>query len=166
VKATARNVILSLVLVTVVSVAVTAVLVWRTSRHVEPSHPEISAFTAGQLVRVGPYRFCDVYEITKCDVSGASGELRVTTRDTIQLSVPPRIAEAPWVLLRSFEDGGPAAVEEFRPDTALAATIPTVDARRGKLTGFAVMLPTLVRDEDGNEFPWPHAEWSVSTVWS
>jgi Protein of unknown function (DUF2771) len=33
------------------------------------------------------------------------------------------------------------------------------------LTGIAVQLPTLVRDENGNEFPWPHAEWSVATVW-
>ena len=44
-------------------------------------------------------------------------------------------------------------VEEFRPDSTLAVTIPTVDPQRGKLTGFAVQLPTLVRDEAGNEFP-------------
>ena len=44
-------------------------------------------------------------------------------------------------------------------------TIPTVDAQRGRLTGIAVQLPTLVRDEAGNEFPVPHAEWSVRTVW-
>ena len=56
-------------------------------------------------------------------------------------------------------------VEEFRPDTKLAVTIPTVDPHRGRLTGIAVQLPTLVRDENGNEFPWPHAEWSVATVW-
>jgi hypothetical protein len=41
-----------------------------------------------------------------------------------------------------------------------------VDPHRGRLTGIAVELPTLVRDEQGNEFPVPHAEWSVSTVWS
>ncbi|MGH3582830.1 MAG: DUF2771 family protein, partial [Mycobacterium sp.] len=54
----------------------------------------------------------------------------------------------------------------FRPGTTLAVTIPTVDARFGKLTGLAVQVPTLVRDEAGNEFPLPHAEWSVRTVWS
>ena len=43
--------------------------------------------------------------------------------------------------------------------------IPTVDPDRGRLFGLAVQLPTLVRDEAGNEFPVPHAEWSVRTVW-
>ena len=56
-------------------------------------------------------------------------------------------------------------VDEFRPDTKLAVTIPTVDPHRGRLFGLAVQLPTLVRDEAGNEFPVPHAEWSVRTVW-
>ena len=41
----------------------------------------------------------------------------------------------------------------------------SVDARFGKLTGIVVQLPTLVRDEAGNEFPVPHAEWSVRTTW-
>jgi len=44
-------------------------------------------------------------------------------------------------------------------------TIPTVDPHHGKLLGLAVQLPTLARDSDGNEFPLPHAEWSVRTVW-
>jgi hypothetical protein len=26
-------------------------------------------------------------------------------------------------------------------------------------------LPTLVRDDKGNEFPWTHAEWSVKADW-
>ena len=82
----------------------------------------------------------------------------------MQLSVPTAIARAPWILIRAYESGG-SAVDEFRPDTKLAVTIPTVDPRRGRLTGIVVQLPTLVRDEQNNEFPWPHAEWSVATVW-
>ena len=65
------------------------------------------------------------------------------------------------MLLRAYEGSGDSVVEEFRPNTQLAVTIPTVDPRRGRLTGIAVQLPTLVRDEQNNEFPWPHAEWSV-----
>lgn len=153
--------------VTVVAVALTGVMVWRLSAgHTGPDRPEISAYTRGQLVRVGPYRYCDVYDLNACEVSAAGGELRLTARDQIQLSVPPAIARAPWLLLRTYEDQGPASVEEFAPNTRLAVTIPPVDAKRGKLTGFVVMLPTLVRDEQGNEFPFPHAEWSISTVWS
>ncbi len=87
----------------------------------------------------------------------------VTGRFPVQLSVPSAIARAPWVLLRAYEDDD--VIEEFRPGARLAVTIPTVDPLRGRLTGVAVQLPTLVRDEAGNEFPVPHAEWSVRTVW-
>ena len=80
------------------------------------------------------------------------------------LSVPQPVARAPWVLLLAYEDGG-STVSEFRPNQRLAVTIPTVDPHHGKLLGLAVQLPTLARDSDGNEFPLPHAEWSVRTVW-
>jgi hypothetical protein len=94
------------------------------------------------------------------------GELTVTSRNPVQLSVPEAIFAAPWVLLRVYEGPDDSLVETFAPNTKRAVTIPTVDPRRGRLTGIAVELPTLVRDEQGSEFPVPHAEWSVSTVWS
>jgi hypothetical protein len=161
-----KKVLAVLISVAVVASVATGVLIWRLTRDPVPQHPEISAYTHGQLVRVGPYRYCDVFEITKCDVPETIGELVVTSRDPVQLSVPPSISRAPWVLLRAYEDSGDSVVEEFRPDSKLAVTIPTVDAHRGRLTGIAVQLPTLVRDEQNNVFPWPHAEWSVRTVWS
>jgi hypothetical protein len=154
-----------LLVVVVLASSGTGALVWWLTRTPGPEHPEISAFTHGQLVRVGPYRYCDVYQITRCDTPETVGQLVVTSRDPVQLSVPPSIGRAPWVLIRAYEGGSAPAVDEFRPDTRLAVTIPTVDPRRGRLTGIAVQLPTLVRDENGNEFPWPHAEWSVATVW-
>jgi hypothetical protein len=160
-----KRVIAVLAAVAVLSSVITGALVWRLSRTPGPEHPEISAYTHGQLVRIGPYRYCDVYVITRCDVPETVGTLEVTSRDPVQLSVPPSIARAPWILIRAYEDGGDARVDEFRPDTKLAVTVPTVDPHRGRLTGIAVQLPTLVRDESGNEFPWPHAEWSVATVW-
>ncbi|MCW2558598.1 MAG: hypothetical protein JWP55_2562 [Mycobacterium sp.] len=161
-----KKVLAALLTVAVLASVATGVLIWRLTRDPAPQHPEISAYTHGQLVRVGPYRFCDVFEITKCDVAETIGELVVTSRAPVQLSVPPSISRAPWVLLRAYEDSGDSVVEEFRPNSRLAVTIPTVDPRRGRLTGIAVQLPTLVRDEQGNVFPWPHAEWSVRTVWS
>jgi hypothetical protein len=161
-----KRVVAVLALVALLATSATAALIWQLTRTPGPRHPEISAFTHGQLVRVGPYRYCDVYRITTCDTPETIGRLNVTSRDPVQLSVPSAIARAPWVLLRAYEDGGDPVVEEFRPDAKLAVTIPTVDPHRGRLTGIAVQLPTLVRDEQGNEFPWPHAEWSVATVWS
>jgi hypothetical protein len=142
----------------------TGVFVWRLTRDHTPQLPEISAYSHGQLTRVGPYRFCEVLNPTDCMTPGEQGELPVTGRFPIQLSIPQDIARAPWVLLRAYEDDD--LIEEFRPGTTLAVTIPTVDAQRGRLTGIAVQLPTLVRNEAGDEFPVPHAEWSVRTVWS
>jgi hypothetical protein len=142
----------------------TGVLVWRLSDDHTAQLPEISAYSHGHLTRVGPFRFCEVLDPTDCVEPGDQGELPVTGRFPIQLSIPAAIGSAPWVLLRAYEDDD--VVEEFRPDTRLAVTIPTVDAQRGRLAGIAVQLPTLVRDEQGNEFPVPHAEWSVRTVWS
>jgi len=153
----------ALAVVVVVACALTGVLIWRLASHAAPKHPEISAYSHGKLVRVGPYRYCEVLNPTDCETPRTSGELTVDPRHPVQLSVPPAIARAPWVLVRSYE--GADVVDEFRPDTKLAVTIPTVDPNRGKLFGVAVQLPTLVRDEAGNEFPVPHAEWSVRTVW-
>jgi Protein of unknown function (DUF2771) len=158
-----KRVLAALAIVVVVASVLTGVLIWRLAQNPPPERPQISAYSDGQLVRVGPYRYCEVLNPTDCETPQTDGELRVDPRHPVQLSVPPAIARAPWILVRSYE--GADVVDEFRPDTKLAVTIPTVDPNRGKLFGVAVQLPTLVRDEAGNEFPVPHAEWSVRTVW-
>lgn len=158
-----KRLVAALVTLALLSTIGTGVLVWQLSREHSSELPEISAFSNGHLTRVGPYRFCQVLNPTDCVVPAQQGELPVTGRKPIQLSIPGEISRAPWVLLRAYEDAD--VIEEFRPDTTLAVTIPTMDAQRGRLTGLAVQLPTLVRDEAGNEFPVPHAEWSVRTVW-
>jgi hypothetical protein len=158
-----KRVLAALAIVVVVASVLTGVLISRLVQHPASKHPEISAYSDGQLVRVGPYRYCDVMNPTNCEIPKNDGELTVDPHHPVQLSVPPEIARAPWVLVRSYE--GADVVDEFRPDTKLAVTIPTVDPHRGRLFGLAVQLPTLVRDEAGNEFPVPHAEWSVRTVW-
>ncbi|WP_102145829.1 DUF2771 domain-containing protein [Mycobacterium hubeiense] len=156
-----KRVIAVLAVVAVLASIGTGVLVWRL--HSQPELPTISAYTDGHLVRVGPYRYCQVLDLNDCEIPQTVGELAVDREHVVQLSVPPAIARAPWILLRAYE--GEDVVEEFRPNSRLAVTIPTVDPHRGRLTGIAVQLPTLVRDEAGNEFPLPHAEWSVRTVW-
>jgi hypothetical protein len=155
-----------LAIVAVAASVATAALIWRLTRTPAPRHPEISAYTHGQLVVVGPYKFCDVLNPTRCEVPKAMGELIVTSRNPVQLSVPEAIWKAPWVLLRAYEGADNSIVETFAPNAKRAVTIPTVDPHRGRLTGIAVELPTLVRDEAGDEFPVPHAEWSISAVWS
>jgi Protein of unknown function (DUF2771) len=158
-----KRVLASLAVVVVAASVLTGVLIRRLAQHPPPKHPEISAYSDGQLVRLGPYRYCEVLNPTDCETPRTDGELVVDPRHPVQLSVPTAIAKTPWVLVRSYESAD--IVDEFRPNTKLAVTIPTVDPHRGRLFGVAVQLPTLVRDDAGNEFPVPHAEWSVRTVW-
>jgi hypothetical protein len=161
-----KKVLAVLAAVAMVASTATGVLIWRLTRDPAPRHPEISAYTHGQLVRVGPYRYCDVLKVDDCEVPKTFGQLDITSRDPVQLSVPPSIARAPWVLQLAYDGSDESVVKEFSSGTKLAVTIPTDDPHRGRLTGIAVQLPTLVRDEQGNELAWPHAEWSVRTVWS
>jgi hypothetical protein len=158
-----KRVLAALAVVVVVASAATAVLIWRLARTPPPPHPEISVYTDGQLVRIGPYLYCDVNDLNDCETPRTVGKLAVDGRHPVQLSVPPAIARAPWLLGRAYEDSD--VLEEFAPDSTLAVTIPTVDPRRGKLTRIVVQLPTLVVDEKGNELPSWHAEWSIETVW-
>jgi len=143
----------------------TGVLVWLLSRDDGPRYPEISAYSHGHTVRIGPYQYCPVLDLNACDFPQTTGDLALNSRHPVQLSVDPAISRGPWLLVRTYEDAEAPVVQEFRPGAARTVKIPSVDARYGRLTGIVVQLPTLVRDEDGNEFPVPHAEWSVRTTW-
>ena len=152
--------------VVVLTTAVTAALVWRATRDHGPYLPEVSAYSRGELTRVGPFQYCRVLDLNDCEQAGVQGELRVNDRDPVQLSVPAAIAGAPWRLLQVYENPVDTTVSVFPRDSRRAVTIPTVDPQRGRLTGIAVQLLTLVQDETGEVFDVPHAEWSIRTQWS
>jgi hypothetical protein len=158
--------IVALAVVVVLASITTGVVIWLLSRHPGKGYPQISAYSHGHLIRVGPYRYCDVLNLNSCDLPQTEGELLVSSRDPVQLSVPAAIGHAPWRLLRFYRDTPDPVVEDFRPDTRLAVTIPTVDPHHGRLAGIGVYLPTLVVDSVGELRDVPHAEWSVRTVWS
>lgn len=143
----------------------TGLLVWQLSRNSGPHYPEISAYSHGHTVRVGPFLYCPVLDLDDCDFPQNTADLALNSRHPVQLAVDPAIARGPWLLVRTYEDAAAPVVQGFLPNAARTVKIPSVDARFGKLTGIVVQLPTLVRDEDGNEFPVPHAEWSVRTSW-
>jgi hypothetical protein len=138
---------------------------WLLARDSGPHLPQISAYSHGQLTRVGPYLYCNVLNLNDCQNPHEQGELRLSSRDPVQLSVPTQIGAAPWLLMQVYENPADTTATTFRPDTRLAVTIPTVDAHRGRLTGLAVQLVTLVVDENGDLHEVPHAEWSVRMVW-
>jgi len=136
------------------------------ARHTGPDLPQISVFSRGHTERVGPYMFCNVLNLNDCQNPRTQGELRVTSRQPVQLSVPEEIARAPWRLLRIYENVSDSTVALYRPDTRMAVTIPTFDQHRGRLVGIVVQLSTLVMDQDNELREVPHAEWSVRLAWS
>jgi Protein of unknown function (DUF2771) len=160
-----KRTLMALAAVALLAVAGTAVGIWRLSSTHGDQLPQISAYSHGHSVRVGPFQYCEVLNLNDCREPHAAGELPVTKDYPVQLSVPSAIARAPWRLLQVYENPIDTTVTYFAPKTRLAVTIPTVDPNRGRLTGLAVQLLTLVQDQDGQEFALPHAEWSVSTVW-
>jgi hypothetical protein len=165
VKPTAKLGIAVLLAVLVVASAAAGVGAWALSRGHGPLHPEISAYSHGQLTRVGPYRYCNVLDPNDCQNPQTQGELRVNARDPVQLSVPAAIGRAPWWLLRVYEDAVNPTTTFYRPGSRLAVTIPTVDPQHGRLAGIAIELMTVVVDRAGQLHGVPHAEWSVRTVW-
>lgn len=160
-----KRALMALAAVVVLAIAGTAVGVWRLHKAHGDQLPEISAYSHGHSVRIEPFQYCDVLNLNDCREPRAAGELAVNKDNPVQLSVPSSIARAPWRLLQVYENPIDTTVTYFAPKTTLAVTIPTVDQQRGRLTGIAVQLLTLVQDQDGQEFALPHAEWSVSTVW-
>jgi hypothetical protein len=165
VKPTRKLAVVALLAIVVVVSAAAGVGAWVLVRPHGPQRPEISAYSHGQLTRVGPYRYCNVLNPTDCQTPQAQGELRVNSVDAVQLSVPTSIGRAPWWLLRVYEDSANPLTTFYRPESRLAVTIPTVDPHHGRLTGIAVQLMTVVIDEAGRLHGVPHAEWSVRTVW-
>lgn len=129
-----------------------------------PQRPEISAYSHGHLTRVGPYLYCNVVNLEDCETPQSQGELQVSERYPIQLSVPDAIYRAPWRLVQVYEDPTNATSTIFRPGTRLAVTIPPVDPHRGRLAGIVVQLLTLAVDPAGELRDVPHAEWSVRVV--
>ena len=154
-----------LVTVVVLASAGAGVAAWMLTRHPGTARPEISVYSHGETVRVGPYLYCNVINLNDCVKSSAQGELSVTEREPVQLSVPEAIGHAPWRLLRVYSDERNTTTTVYRPDTRLAVTIPTVDPQRGRVVGLVVQLLTLVQDQNGELHDLPHAEWSVRLAW-
>lgn len=160
-----RGVSTLLAVLVVLAAAGAGVGAWHLARDRSPQQPQVSAYSNGQLTRVGPYMYCDVLDLNNCRITQEQGELVINHRQPVQLSVDAVIGRAPWRLFRVYAAPADTTATLFRPDTTLAVTIPTVDPQRGPLRGLVVQLLTLVVDPAGELFDVPHAEWSVRLVW-
>ena len=139
---------------------------WLLTRNPSPRLPQISVYTHGHMARISPFLYCNVVDLNDCVKGGAQGALSVTERFPVQLSLPAAIGRAPWRLLRVYDDERNTTTTAYRPGTTLAVTVPTVDLQRGRVAGLVIQLLTLVKDQNGDVFDLPHAEWSVKLDWN
>lgn len=156
-----RPITLALTALVIAASAGAGVAAYRWARPAGSPLPQISAYSLGHTTRVGPFFYCNVVDLNDCLHDEAEGVLKVNDRAPVQLSVPVAIGDAPWRLLKVYEDERNTTTTMFRPGSHLAVTIPTTDRQRGKVVGVVVQLMTLVRDENNEVFDLPHAEWSV-----
>jgi hypothetical protein len=158
------------VLVAVLTVGTAALAgfgTWWITRAQEPTPPQISAYSNGQLASTGPYMYCNVLDLNECLLTEAQGTVTVDSRHPVQLSVDESIGRAPWQLWRLYDDPADTTKQVYRPGSTLAVTVPTVDPQRGLLRGLVVQLSTIIIDfRTGEEIRVPHAEWAVGTRWN
>ena len=107
--------VFALLVIVVLASAGAGIGAWLLARKHGPQQPEISAYTHGHLTRVGPYLYCDVLNLDDCRKPQTQGELPVTERFPVQLSVPQAIGRAPWRLLQVYEDPNNTTSTMFRP---------------------------------------------------
>ncbi|MFC8047617.1 DUF2771 domain-containing protein [Nocardia sp. NPDC057353] len=136
-------------------------------RDAEPKDPAVTAYAHGRTVTVAPFLYCSV-RMENCRY-GETVELEVPPGYPLQLSLPPAIAEAPWLAQLIYERPDGEQVDrlmthdEFGEET-LALTLESNPEPNLRLVGVELQLPILARDETGREFYVPHAAWSINTA--
>ncbi|MET7767923.1 DUF2771 domain-containing protein [Nocardia sp. NPDC005366] len=160
-----------------------------------PEHtPELTAYAKGTTVDVAPFAYCavsmrdckvlperpadaegTVFAGLPCDPNvseckrGRTVDLEVPPDYPLQLSLPKKVADAPWLAQLVYVTSNGEKVDQVvsrhdYPEGALAITIDSHPTPELRLIGVELQLPILARDETGREFYVPHAAWSISTV--
>ncbi|MGN2641793.1 DUF2771 domain-containing protein [Nocardia takedensis] len=179
-----------LLLVTAAVAGVVAVAV----RDAPERSPQLTAYAHGRTVDVAPFAYCSV-TMRDCEVlperpadaegtvfaglpcregeggcqQGRTVDLEVPPGYPLQLSLPAKIAHAPWIAQLVYATDTGQRVDQVvsrndYPDGSYALTIDSRPEPQLRLIGVELQLPILARDEAGNEFYVPHAAWSISTV--
>ncbi|GAA0511594.1 hypothetical protein GCM10011581_01790 [Saccharopolyspora subtropica] len=93
-----------------------------------PSEPQVTFYSHGRSVTVAPAQYCDPTGKNCATSSGNMvGELRVPSREPLQISVPAEVAAAPWQVafiyrgVNGEELDGRSSV--FRPHERFAYTL-------------------------------------------
>ncbi|MBU3061262.1 DUF2771 domain-containing protein [Nocardia sp. NEAU-G5] len=165
---------LAVAAVLVVIVAVAAVVTVAV-RNAKTPDPALTAYAHGKTVTVAPYRYCTVAGVAQsgqlslqCRENDVTVPLDVPGGYPLQLSLPPKIANAPWIMLAEYllpdHRTVVRATRTYRdyPAGTLAVTVPSRPDLR--LIGVEMQLVVPARDETGREFFEPYQAWSIKTA--
>ncbi|MFR9750837.1 DUF2771 domain-containing protein [Nocardia sp. 004] len=161
-------------------------------RNADEPDVTLTAYADGEAVTVRPFGYCavtmqdcsilpeqaaegTVFAALSCAPAtpdchrGRTVQLEVPAGLPLQLSLPSRIADAPWLAQLIYAQPGGGRVERVinrndYSDRVLAVTIDSEPEPGLRLLGVELQLPILARDEMGNEFYVPHAAWSIDTT--
>ena len=148
-------------------VAATAGVVWLLARHAEAHPPQLTAYAHGSTVTVPPFRYCTV-RMEDCQ-QGDTVSLEVPPGDPLQISLPDEIVGSPWELLPLYAGADGRTIEKptsYRDHPAQTRAL-TVDSQPEpglELVGVELQVMIIAIDETGNQFPIPHAIWSIKTA--
>jgi hypothetical protein len=163
------------VLVVIVAVAVVVTVA---VRNTTTPPPALTVYAHGRTVTVPPYKYCTVAGIAD------SGQVRMNPcqksditvpvqpdGNPVQISLPKKIADAPWVMVREYvlPDRAHTVVRDvktfrdFKSGT-LALTVPSRPVANLRLIGIEMQLVLPARDNSGNEFFIPYQAWSIKTA--
>lgn len=150
-----------------VLVAATAGVVWLLARDAESKDPELTAYAHGTSVTVPPFRYCTV-RMQDCR-QGETVFLEVPAGNPLQISLPDELVDSPWELLPLYARENGELIEQpssYRdhPAETRALTVPSRPEPGLELIGVELQVMIIAIDEAGNEFPIPHAVWSIKTA--
>lgn len=151
------------------ALVVYVVLPWFGGDAETPERPRITATVDGTSVEVPPFAYCEVNRPDVCDEPGQTVELPVGTDQTLEISVPAAISDAPWILATFYLDldAGDAldgSEQLFAPGSTTSVSVPDLDDQGRVLAGVEVRLPTGIYDNATEEDTIiTHATWSVAT---
>ncbi|MFF0542412.1 DUF2771 domain-containing protein [Nocardia thailandica] len=157
--------ILAAVALLVVAGATAAITAFAIHRAPE-RHPQITAYADGTTVTVDPFLYCTV-RMEDCTY-GETTPLTVRSGYPVQLSLPDKIADSPWLVQLIYQRPDGEQVDRILSfvdyPAARSLTIESQPEPDLRLAGIEVQLPILARDTTtGQETYIPHAAWSILT---
>ncbi|WP_054816493.1 DUF2771 domain-containing protein [Nocardia arizonensis] len=189
-----RTILVLVAVALIVVAAAVAGVVAVAVRNAPQRAPELTAYAHGRTVDVAPFAYCAV-NMRDCAVLPASAadaadtvfeqlpcapdapecqrgrtvDLAVPPGYPLQLSLPKRVADAPWIARVVYVTEKGDRVDEVisrndYPEGSYAVTIDSRPVPELRLVGVELQLPILARDQTGREIYVPHAAWSISTV--